>query len=412
MKSYPAVLSFYSTACCLVLAACSSSHDPLFEDVGAPQAEPDDMQTPGMEPDVEDPPVVDDGIPEDMDDMAMQPPDNEMPLDGDTPIEDGSGDDGSDDDDDDDDPPVVVDPPDEPAPEPEVTPTIIDVFPDNGANGVDGETSIVIIFSVPMNQAATEAAYQSEGIPSSGVTFSWNDAGTELTVIPDEPLEYDSGPDPETVEARRYSYFVSSIAEDLEGNQLGKTAEFSFSVLRQIEVAFAAVQDRNLTGNWRSDGTYAGANAECARNTTNICVGDAGDNDRYQGFITFDLSTLPTTMSRISEASLNLQVTGGAGNPFGQLGRLMLDHTRFNQIGVGAFTGQPLGTVGPVPTQGAGVGTLLSLPVLDAVASDAESRALSQYRLRFEAATDNDENQDIFRSSWTTQRLNVKYLTP
>lgn len=430
MKSYPVVphvsractrararLFYSAAACSLVVAACDASTGPLFDEVEAPSdvmMTPDDGDPPVMEmpnDDVEEMPPSDDGMP---DDMAPENPSDELPLDGETPVDDG--DDGEDDVED---PPDMEEPPVDPPLEPEPTvPAIIEVFPENGATGVDGETPIVITFSEPMDQAATEAAYQSEGIPSTGVTFSWNEDSTELTITPDAPLAYDSGPDPASVEARRYSFFISSSAVDLEGDGLGTTAEFSFSVLRQIEGTFMAVQDRALSGNWRSDGTYGGpnANSNCARNTTqNMCVGDATDNDRWQGFITFDLSALPVTMTRISDASLSLQITSGDGTPFGNgnqaLGRLMVDHIAFDEIGVSAFTAQPLAVLGPIAQSG-NVGSVLSMNVLSAVALDAEAGAFTQFRLRFERGTDNNEDADVVRSDWDTQSLSLKYLIP
>jgi hypothetical protein len=50
--------------------------------------------------------------------------------------------------------------------------------------------------------------------------------------------------------------------------------------------------------------------------------------------------------------------------------------------------------------------------VLPAVAIDAEERALTQFRLRFERGTDNNEDADVVRSDWDTQTLSVTYLIP
>jgi len=413
MKSYPVAISLYSAACSLILAACGSNNGPLFEEVEAPT----DMMMPddGNPPDTE-PPPGDDGMPDDAEDTSSEPPNDEMPLDGETPVDEGDDEvDGEEDD-----PPDMEPPVEEPPPEPEPTgPTIIEVFPENGATGVDGETPIIITFSEPMNQAATEAAYQSEGIPSTGVSFAWNEDGTELTITPDEPLVYDSGPDPASVQALRYSFFISSSAEDLEGESLGDAAEFSFTVLREIEGIFSAVQDRDLTGNWRSDGTYGGpnANSNCSKDTTqNMCVGDATDNDGWRGFTTFDLSVLPESMARLTGATLSFQVTSGDGTPFGNgnnaLGQLMVDRVSFDAIGVPAFTAPTTGVVGPITQPGVAVGSVLSLNVLSAVTADAEAGGLAQFRLRFERSTDNRLDADVIRSDWDTHTLAVNYLIP
>jgi hypothetical protein len=409
MKSYPVAISFYSAACSLILAACNSSDVPLFEDVEAPT----DMMVPDEGNPVMEPGPVDDGMPDDSEDMTSEPPNAEMPLDGETPVDEG-------DDDEDDEDPDMENPMEEPPPEPEPTgPTIIEVFPEHGATGVDGETPIVITFSEPMNQAATEAAYQSEAIPSAGVSFAWNEDGTELTITPDEPLAYASGPDPDSVEALRYSFFISSSAEDLEGESLGDTAEFSFTVLREIEGIFSAVQDRDLTGNWRSDGTYGGpnANSNCSKDATqNMCVGDATDNDGWRGFTTFDLSALPESMARLTGATLSFQVTSGDGTPFGNgnnaLGQLMVDRVSFEEIGVPAFTAPATGVVGPITQPGIAVGSVLSMNVLSAVEADAEAGSLTQFRLRFERGTDGRGDADVIRSDWDSHTLAVNYLIP
>jgi hypothetical protein len=307
--------------------------------------------------------------------------------------------------------PVSKPPPPEPVPA-SPDPVIVSVSPADGASAVENDTELVIQFSVPMNRERTEGAYQSESIPSSGVTFSWNEESTELTITPNEPLEYDVGSDPAEVDARRYSFFLSASAEDAEGNAMAGPQEFSFSVLRQIDVTVLAVQDRDLTGSYRSNDTY-GAGA-CARDQINVCVGDervGGNNMQYKGFVTFDLSVLPGSMARLSSARLNLQITGTSGNPFGGLGGLFLEHTRFEVIGADAFLTEPLAELGPIANGGT-AGTVLGLDVLSAVELDVDERGTTQYRLRFADATDGDRTADAIVSAWTTQSLELSYLIP
>ena len=392
MKSYPAIFRLCGATVSLALLACGEADGPLFADVT-----PD-----GMEPGVTDPEsnvLPDDTAP------ATEPPDSEQP-DGELPLTGGSPLPS---------PPVqppVMEEPPPPEEEDPNVPRIVAVSPEDGATAVFSDTPLVITFSTPMNQAATQAAYQSEGIPSSGVTFTWNEDGTELTVTPNQPLAYATGTDPNTVPARRYSFFISASAEDLAGNQLASPEEFSFSVLRQINGTFFAVQNRDLTGSWRSNDTYGAG--ECAKNQINMCVGDTRVNnasEQYKGFITFDLSSLPSTMASVSEARLNLQITGTSGNPFGGLGGLFLEHADFDVIGSDAFNAEPLSDLGRIATS-ANTGTMLSVNVLPAVEADANNRITTQYRLRFQAETDNDIQSDAILSTWDTQSLNVSYLVP
>jgi hypothetical protein len=396
MKSYPAIFSLCGAAISLAFLACGDGNGPLFAYVAPVE---------GVEPGVTDP---EGEVP--LDDMSSatspmpsdsEQPDGELPLTGGSPLPPPLL------------PPAVIDePPPPPDEEDPNVPRIVAVSPEDGARAVVRDTPLVITFSTPMNQEATQAAYQSEGIPSSGVTFSWNEDGTELTVTPNQPLEYATGTDPNTVPARRYSFFISASAEDLAGNRLASPEEFSFSVLRQINGTFFAVRNRDLTGSWRSNDTYGAG--DCARNEINMCVGDTrvgGTSEQYKGFITFDLSTLPSTMASVSEAQLNLQITGTSGNPFGGLGGLFLEHADFQVIGSQAFDAAPLSELGRIATNG-NAGTMLSVNVLSAVEADVTNRVMTQYRLRFQAETDNDITSDAILSAWDTQSLNLSYLVP
>jgi hypothetical protein len=290
---------------------------------------------------------------------------------------------------------------------------VISVFPEDGATAVSNDTVIIIEFSEPTNPGLTERAYQSEGIPSSSVTFIWSEDNTVLTILPNDPLAYDSGPDPALVQARRLSFFLSSSAEDVDGNPLAGPQEFSFSLLRQIETTLFAVQDKDLTGSYRSNNTYG--TGDCGRNSVNMCVGDqreGGNNRQYKGFITFDLESLPVdTMTALSSARLNLQITGTSGNPFGGLGDLFLEHASFDIIGQTAFTAPAVANLGTIANAG-NQGTMLGADVLAAVELDTSQGFFSQYRFTFEDATDGDLNADAILSSWDTQTLDVTYLVP
>lgn len=398
MQSYPVIpsLSATSTLFALCLAACGTG-DSLFDQVeplspeaplvvndpvGTPQ--PVAKPTPNDTPPVSSlPPPPEDGVPSDG-----------LPLDGaPTPADPGDV------------TPVTPLPPPEP-----LAPTIVSVSPANGATGVQSDAVIVITFSEPMNQALTQQAYQSEGIPSSQVAFSWNDAGTELTITPANALAYATGADPAAVPARRFSFFVSASAEDLEGHKLQSPQELSFSIFRQIETTFLAVQNRALSGSFRSDDTYG--QGDCARGEINMCVGDSGlgsVDEQYKGFMSFDLSAIPAATAQVVDARLSLEITARAGNPFSQLGGLMLERTRFDAINFQAFDAEALEDLGRIATAG-NQGTVLNVDVKGAVAADVSE--LSQYRLHFEDLTDGDGSADVIVSAWDTQRLSVTYLLP
>lgn len=410
MKSYPVVRMVSRLAAGVCLMACSSSNGTLFEDMTADTEDPSEAPpadpTPGAEPPLDTPPVTS---------MPGAEPSSETPSDADLPLTGGFPT-----------PPVSevpeapdsTEPPDMTAEEEEAPPTpepagpvVVSVSPPDGATGVDNGQNIVIVFSSSMDREATEAAYQSEAIPSSGVSFVWNDESTELTIVPDAPLAYPVGDDPAQVPARRVSFFVSASATDAEGRSLPAPFESSFSLLRRVEATFFALQDRDLSGSFRSNDTY-GAGA-CARAQINMCVGDVrvnGANTQSRGFISFGLPELPEAAQSVS-AELTLEITGTSGNPFGGLGGLVLEHASFASIGAEAFSAQALDVMGLIANAG-GTGSLLSADVAAAFLADHAERSMTQYRLRFQDATDGDNTSDAIVSAWDTQRLDVSYLVP
>jgi len=207
------------------------------------------------------------------------------------------------------------------------------------------------------------------------------------------------------------NYFISASATDVEGRGLSAPFESSFSLLRRVEFTLFALQDRDLSGSFRSNDTY-GAGA-CARAQINMCVGDVrvgGDNEQYKGFISFELDALPEGAQSV-EAALTLEITGISGNPFGGLGGLVLEHARFDVIGAEAFSANALDEMGLI-ANGGGTGTLVSADVASAFRADRGERAMTQYRLRFEDATDGDNNSDAIVSAWDTQTIDVSYLIP
>ncbi len=366
------------------------------------------------------------------DDLTVEPLPNQ-PSEPAAPSDDGESDDGDPDDPNPDDltggdlPLAGNLPPPEPAPsvEPEPcdespcdvepappeAPVIVEVSPADGASGVANDANIVIRFSQPMDRASTEAAYQSESIPSGSVSFLWNEDDTELTIVPQAVLEYGVGSEPELAEARRQSYFISASAADAEGRRLSQPYEFSFSLLRQVSFTVFAVQDRDLSGSFRSNDTYG--SGQCARGEINMCVGDvrvAGENEQYKGFVSFELSELPEAIQALS-ATLSLEITGTAGNPFAGLGGLVLEHTSFELIGEEAFDADSLDELGLIAEQGV-TGSVVSAEVGEAFLADGLERSLTQYRLRFEETSDDDNASDAILSAWDTQRLDVTYLLP
>lgn len=361
----------------LAVVACSDA-DPVFTEAAPLPGQPEPAPTP--RPPAAEPPGETPGPPP----VDMLPP---TEVDGNDP--DGQG-------------------PDEPPPEGDVPPFIVSVSPENGAVGVEEDAVLAITFSEPMDREATESAYLSEDLPSSDVTFTWSEDSTVLTVTPNLPLLLAAGGDPEAVTALDYTYVVSDLAQDAQGEALLARA-FSFSTARQISQTYAAIQDRDLTGNFRGNGNYG--NGDCARNQTTVCIGDSENpaDFQFRGFLSFDLRALPGDIKRLTTAELSFEVEDTNGNAFDSLGDLLAEHVDFELIDATAFDNEPLASLGVVASQ-ADQGSLIEIDVSDAILDDVAAQRLTQLRFRFQQDTDDDGNADIIISDWSTQQIRVVFL--
>jgi len=289
-------------------------------------------------------------------------------------------------------------------------PAVVSVSPSNGATGVAADAVVTLTFSEPMNTSAVEAAYGSSELPAGSVSFSWSEGDTVLQVAPNQPLTQAIGRSPATTVAQRYALEIGTAAVDLDGDALPSFSS-NFTTLRQISQTLNALQDRSLTGNWRSDDVY-GNNSCQELDSTTTCIGDSSNaNSTYRGFVTFDLSGLPAQIQELSAAQLSMSVDTIRGSPFAVLGSLVAEHVSFASISLDAFEAPALGSVINV-SSAATAGTQLSIDVLAAVTDDLPARAHNQFRFRFSTTTNSDDAGDLIEVLWTTETLAVTYLTP
>jgi hypothetical protein len=288
-------------------------------------------------------------------------------------------------------------------------PSIVSVSPSNGATGIAANAVVTLTFSEPMNTRAVEAAYSSSDLPAGSLSFSWSNGDSVLQIAPTQPLLRATGTNPDATVARSYAFEIGTTATDQSGEALPRFSS-SFSTLREITQTLPALQDRNLTGNWRSDDLY-GENS-CQFDSTTTCIGDSSnENSTYRGFLTFDLSDLPAQLQTLSAAQLSMTIDSIRNAPFAGLGSLVADHVTFDSISLDAFGAVSIGSVIQLSSSAA-AGAQLSASVLSAVQTDLPTRGHSQFRLRFSTTTDADDIGDLIEVLWTTEQLSVTYLVP
>jgi hypothetical protein len=180
-------------------------------------------------------------------------------------------------------------------------PTVVSVSPEDGVHGVANDAQVVIMFSEPMNRAATQAAWQSADI--GGATFSWNDDDSELTIVPNVALAYAAGPDPDAIE---YAFTLATTATDAAGNELETAFASSFFTLRRIEIDLAPIDA--LTGLVSSNSI----------NPAGVHAGDTQYDLQQVSMLSFALPNLPSG-AQLTRASVHVDQTVVGGSPYGVL---------------------------------------------------------------------------------------------
>ncbi|HEX8700769.1 MAG TPA: Ig-like domain-containing protein [Myxococcaceae bacterium] len=301
-------------------------------------------------------------------------------------------------------------------PAPDTTPpTVLGSTPGAAAVGVARNASITVVFSEPMDKPAAQAAFDitSPGGFNSGV-FDWNAAGTEMTFNPDTDFPYGA----------EVSWRVTTTAEDLAGNTLGSEVTSTFRVIRinTVTIDFNPQTSGSASAPdyWKQSHFYSSAE-----------VGDWSSNTTRRLFIGFTLDALPDNLVQITNAKLKWYISGRNGDPFGVLGRLLIERVYIgNQIALStAETVNPEARVQyespalspPIFVTSSELTTSGIFDVTSFVALDWQDRSnrsskRSQFRLRFEVPTDNDSSFDEVYSSEATSpklaELEVTYQYP
>ncbi len=195
-------------------------------------------------------------------------------------------------------------------------PEIVSVTPAAGATGVTHDANIAIVFSEPMDAASVEAAYASSspGIQPGEVSFTWENDGATLVIVPNAPLAY--SPDDTYL---TYTFTLAATATDEAGNPLAGAYSGSFSTMRTLTTALTA----NLSGEMAAPGNVS------ARYATEF-VGVVDDPNTplcYRAFFSFPLDGLPPGLEEVVSGRLTLYAT--AHNDAARAGDYRLDHVDF-----------------------------------------------------------------------------------
>ena len=281
-------------------------------------------------------------------------------------------------------------------------PTIEETSPADGEDAVTSDTALVVRFSEPMDQVSVQQAYQSADIPAAAVTFEWNAAGDELTVVPNEELAYAFGPNPDTVVANEFSYTISTVAESAEGVPLEAPVEVSFSTLRRISQHFE--RDESLSAQMRDDG-FLGLQPYIGDYTL--------DESTRRYLLTFDLSSVPSEVTTIEQADFFAAWSSDLGDPWVSLGGVLYRQVSYENLVPATFNG-------PTHTDNYALFVSESNFVSIDVSSELQSvlddpgtfDERLQFRLRWAIENNLDMDNDGLTLNEDLLELDLVYLTP
>jgi hypothetical protein len=294
-------------------------------------------------------------------------------------------------------------------PEPDTTaPSIEAISPEDGADGVASDATIMIEFSEAMDTASVEGAFDSGNLPS--VDFAWNNDNTMLTITPQSALAYAEGFDTSVV-AESYEFGIDAGAADAAGNAL-PSATFDFTTLRRIATVLSGVS--SLDGFAQADGGDNHSYDE------ELVVGST-DDVKISGFLTFDISALPVGIAEFESAQVNVTqtTTYASYGAYDDLGDLYLEHVTFSAVDAAAVSATTLRSLGVIATTPANEVKHRSVTV--AVTEDYAQRVSrsnrSQYRLAFQNVGASDAGYVVtgFTTAEATSNapeLEATYLIP
>jgi len=218
--------------------------------------------------------------------------------------------------------PAPVEPtpaPVEPTPEPEpvnAAPYVVSINPDDGNDGVEIDANIIVTFSESMDKATAQAALN----VSTGNcgAFSWNGDSTVMTFNPCADWAY--GTDVEVE--------VYDSAADTDGLGMDDEFDSDFMVLRQSTMKLWS--EDAYDGHVYGPGVFVFGDKAVADGQY-FTVGTWS-----RGFLSFDLSQLPSDVAEITSASVNVkQDSHQAGAYTNATGSLLIESVAYDTLTIG-----------------------------------------------------------------------------
>lgn len=276
-----------------------------------------------------------------------------------------------------------------------------------------------------MNASVTQGAYiaptvgGSTALTTNSSSFSWSGGNTVLTITPTTATTYSVSP----TMPNKYNYALTTAAVSAAGLPLAAQFDGSYNTAVKYSTAITSHPslDQVVTDLTSSFSAVAG-NASAT-----MGIGDNAASKQVAAYLSFDLSALPTGLTRAQIIGAKLKVTGPANAPLYVPATGLV--TTAKQLSLYSlfygtlFTGttanlQPTNELAST-LDGSNVGTIpatFSLSVLSAVQADWTNKttqgSLSQYQLRFPVPTNGGgASQQLIVSGQAVNGANRPTLT-
>lgn len=203
-------------------------------------------------------------------------------------------------------------------------PTLTSVDPVDGGVGAPLQPTLTLVFSEPMDPAATQAAL-AVSMPS-GLTGTptWSSNNTRLQWRLTQAL----------TPGQEVRWQLGTGARDLSGNALAQTQTFSFRVRRRYTVVLDAADI--VTDDTALKAVSSGLTST---SSTTFRVGDLGtatsNTSAARALFSMSLADVPSTLLELETAKLRLNLESSFGTPFltGSVLMLQVSATSTNTLG-------------------------------------------------------------------------------